>query len=273
MAARAQLKVAQDQKRLADTQLGDATTTAAKRQGRIGVNNAIAQVTNARAQREPARGPDRPGDHRGAGGRRGHGRDHRGRRRRTARVPPSSSPPGPSAPTADFAEGDLAALKVGQADAVAVDAIGATLKGTVAAIAPAASTTSGGSVVTYVVTVDLADPPADARPGMTAEVTVTTDQATGVVSVPASALRGSNGAYQVLVMGADGATQARDVTVGLVTSEAAEIKSGLTAGEIGRHRHRRRAQPDDQHAEHGVPGRWRWLPGWAVVASEQVIRP
>ncbi len=49
VAARAQLKVAQDQKRLADTQLGDATTTAAKRQGRISVNNAIAQVTNARA--------------------------------------------------------------------------------------------------------------------------------------------------------------------------------------------------------------------------------
>ena len=65
---------------------------------------------------------------------------------------------------------------------------------------------------------------------MTANVTVT-DQATGVISVPASALRGANGSYRVLVMGADGVPVSRDVTVGLVTSQAAEIKSGLKAGE------------------------------------------
>ncbi len=73
-------------------------------------------------------------------------------------------------------------------------------------------------------------------------------------------------------MGADGATQARDVTVGLVTSEAVEIKSGLTAGESRRHRHRRLAQPDDQHAEHGVPGRWRRLPwGWWPGAGDPAM--
>ena len=126
-------------------------------------------------------------------------------------------------------------------------------------------------MVTYVVTVDLADPPADARPGMTAKVTVTTDQATGVVSVPASALRGSNGAYQVLVMGADGATQARDVTVGLVTPEAVEIKSGLTAGEsvvIGTVASRNQTTNTPTTGFPGTGGGFRGGGG-----QEQVIRP
>ena len=271
VAARAQLKVAQDQKRLADTQLGDATTTAAKRQGRISVNNAIAQVTNARAsvsQLEDQIGWATivaPEDGvvtdvtiaAGAGAPQG------------AAIVVAT---GPVRAAADFAEGDLAALKVGQAATVAVDAIGATIEGTVAAIAPAASTTSGGgSVVTYVVTVDLSDPPADARPGMTAKVTVTTDQATGVVSVPASALRGSNGAYQVLVMGADGATEARDVTVGLVTSEAVEVKSGLTAGEtvvIGTVAARNQTTNTTTTGFPGAGGGFRGGGG-----QEQVIRP
>jgi RND family efflux transporter MFP subunit len=271
VAARAKLKVAQDQKRLADTQLGDASTTAARRQGRIGVNNAIAQVSDTRAsvsQLEDqiarativapedgvvtdvtiAAGADAP---------------------QGAAIVVAT---GPIRAAADFAEGDLAALKVGQATTVAVDAIGATIKGTVAAIAPAASTTSGGSVVTYVVTVDLADPPADARPGMTAKVTVTTDQATGVVSVPASALRGSNGAYQVLVMGADGTTQARDVTVGLVTSEAVEIKTGLTPGEsvvIGTVASRNQTTNTTNTGFPGAGGGFRGGGG----GQEQVIRP
>ena len=174
VAARAQLKVAQDQKRLADTQLGDATTTAAKRQGRISVNNAIAQVTNAQAtvsQLEdqiawativaPADGVVT--DVAVAAG------------ANAPRAPPSSSPPGRSGPAADFAEGDLAALEVGQRDrcrrchrrhppgdrgrhrARRVDTVrrlGRDLR---------RDRRSGR-------------PPADARPGMTAEVTVTTER-------------------------------------------------------------------------------------------------
>ena len=274
VAARAKLKVAQDQKRLADTQLGDATTTAARRQGRIGVNNAIAQVTDARAsvsQLEDqiarativapedgvvtdvtiAAGADAP---------------------QGAAIVVAT---GPIRAAADFAEGDLAALKVGQATTVAVDAIGATIKGTVAAIAPAASTTSGGSVVTYVVTVDLADPPADARPGMTAKVTVTTDQATGVVSVPASALAARTAPIRSWSWAPTALTQARDVTVGLVTSEAVEIKSGLTPGEsvvIGTVASRNQTT---NTTNTGFPGCWRWLPGrrWSGTGDPAMSDP
>ena len=229
-AAEADLNAAKTQRKIAQTQLDDANTTAAKRQARIGRYNAIGQVTSAQSKVD----------------------DLRDQIARATIVAPadgivtsvdisagSTAPStsamtidtGPIKATADVAEGDLPALAVGQPATVVVDAIDATLQGTVASVAPAASTTSGGSVVTYVVVVDLSDVPADARPGMTADVTVVTDQANGVIAVPAAALRGSQGSYRVLVMGADGVPVSRDVTVGLVTSEAAEITSGLQAGE------------------------------------------
>jgi membrane fusion protein, macrolide-specific efflux system len=134
--------------------------------------------------------------------------------------------------TADVVESDIGAMAVGQAATVTVDAIGATIQGTVAEIAPAASTSSGSSsVVSFPVTVTLTGGPAALRTGMTADVTIVSASATNVLTVPSAALRGTSGSYRVQVMGADGVPVAKDVTVGLVTQTTAEIKSGLTAGE------------------------------------------
>jgi multidrug efflux pump subunit AcrA (membrane-fusion protein) len=67
---------------------------------------------------------------------------------------------------------------------------------------------------------------------MSATVTVTTASVDNVLRVPATALQGSASAgYTVLVMGGNSSTTATSVTVGLVTTSYAEIKSGLTAGE------------------------------------------
>jgi len=136
--------------------------------------------------------------------------------------------------TADFTESDLPSLKTGQAASVAVDAVDATIQGKVTAIAPTATSSSGGggsSVVTYAVTIELASPPAAARPGMSAKATVTIAQAANVLAIPAVALNGSALGYTVLVVGSDGSAQSRDVTVGLVTSTEAQITGGLQAGE------------------------------------------
>jgi hypothetical protein len=67
---------------------------------------------------------------------------------------------------------------------------------------------------------------------MTADITITTASATGVLAVPAAAVRGIAGNYSVLVMTAAGTPEARAVTVGLMTSSLVEIQSGLTAGDI-----------------------------------------
>jgi macrolide-specific efflux system membrane fusion protein len=134
--------------------------------------------------------------------------------------------------TANVVESDVSSLKVGQAAAVTVSSINADLTGTVTAIAPVAETSTTGGVVNYAVTVSLNSPPATLRPGMTADVTVTTASATGVLAVPAAAIRGTSDAYNVLVLTAAGTAESRPVTVGLMTSSLVEIKSGLNAGEV-----------------------------------------
>jgi membrane fusion protein, macrolide-specific efflux system len=137
--------------------------------------------------------------------------------------------------TAEVVETDVSSMKLQQPATVTVSAIGANLDGTVTAIAPTATTGSSGSsssVVSYAVTVALANPPVTLRAGMTADVTITTASATNVLAVPAAALRGSADNYTVLVMGAAGTPEARPVTVGLITSSLVEIKSGLSAGDV-----------------------------------------
>jgi RND family efflux transporter MFP subunit len=135
--------------------------------------------------------------------------------------------------TAEVVETDVASMRLQQPATVSVAAIGADLDGTVVAIAPTATSSSGSSgVVSYAVTVALKQPPATLRAGMTADVTITTASASGVLAVPAAALRGSEGNYTVLVMSATGTPESKPVTVGLITSSLVEIKSGLSAGDV-----------------------------------------
>ena len=134
--------------------------------------------------------------------------------------------------TADVVESDISTMSIGQPATVSVGAIDAVIGGTVSQIAPGASSSSGsGSVVTFPVTVTLTGAPSALRSGMTADITIVTDSATNVLTIPSAALRGTAGSYRVQVLGADGKPENRTVDVGLVTSSTAEIKRGLTAGE------------------------------------------
>lgn len=133
--------------------------------------------------------------------------------------------------TAEVVESDLAAMVVGQSATVSIGAVGAQVTGKVTAIAPTATGDTSGGVVSYPVTVSLEAVPATVRAGMTADVTITIDSATNVLTVPAAALRGTAGDYSVLLLAADGTPTPQAVEVGLVTNTTAEIKSGLTAGQ------------------------------------------
>jgi macrolide-specific efflux system membrane fusion protein len=134
--------------------------------------------------------------------------------------------------TAQVVESDLAKIVLGQAASVSISAVSADVTGKVTSIAPTASaSTSNNGVVSYAATIVLTDPPAAVRAGMTADVTITVANASGVLTVPAAALRGSAGNYTVLLLDATGQPVAQPVTVGLVTASLAEIKSGLTEGQ------------------------------------------
>jgi macrolide-specific efflux system membrane fusion protein len=129
----------------------------------------------------------------------------------------------------DVVESDLANIKVGQTASVTISALDTTVDGTVSAISPVVGDSTSG-VVSYPVTVTLKAPPSAARAGMSADVTITTASATGVLTVPIAALQGTAGAYAVTTLAPDGTTQRTPVDVGLVTSTGAEIKSGITDG-------------------------------------------
>jgi RND family efflux transporter MFP subunit len=133
--------------------------------------------------------------------------------------------------TADVVESDISSTTLGQPATVSVAALGTTVDGTVTAIGRTSTTSSSTSVVSYPVTVGLTNPPPALMPGMTADVTITTASATDVLTIPSEALQGTAGNYTVRILNAAGIPQAQPVTVGLVTSTLAEIKSGLTAGE------------------------------------------
>jgi len=134
--------------------------------------------------------------------------------------------------TADVVETDISAMTIGQAATITIDAIDAVISGTVSAIAPAASGTASGSVVSFPVTVTLTGAPSALRAGMTADISIVTASATNVLTVPSAALRGTAGSYRVQVMGADGTPTATSVDVGLVTDATAEIRSGLAVGDV-----------------------------------------
>ncbi|HEY8238344.1 MAG TPA: efflux RND transporter periplasmic adaptor subunit [Candidatus Limnocylindrales bacterium] len=128
-------------------------------------------------------------------------------------------------------ESDVASIEVGQAATVSVSAIDASLRGTVSSIDPVGSGSGQNGVVAYAVNVALDAPPAALRPGMSADITIVADSASGVLAVPSRALSGSAGNYTVRVVAADGTVSVKPVQVGLVTSSLAEIKAGLQAGE------------------------------------------
>jgi membrane fusion protein, macrolide-specific efflux system len=134
--------------------------------------------------------------------------------------------------TASVVESDLTSVKVGQKVAITVSAVNASLTGTVASVALAPSTTSGSSsVVSYPVTISVDGTNSNLRAGMSANVSITVNQATNVLVVPTSALSGSNGNYAARVLGANNAVSAVPVEVGLVTTSGAEITSGLSEGQ------------------------------------------
>lgn len=229
-AATAALSTAKIQLAIAKEDLAAATTTATSRQARIAVNNAQTQYSDAAKSRTDLTEQislatlTAPID---------------GLITTVSIVPGLEAPSGDAIVvdattfqvTADVVESDLAAMAVGQKATVSIGAVGAQVPGTVTAIAPTTTGDTSGGVVSYPVTVSLEKPPATVRVGMTADVTITIDTATNVLTVPAAALSGTAGSYTVLVLGADGTPAAQPVEVGLVTNTTAEIKSGLSVGQ------------------------------------------
>ncbi|GIJ53321.1 efflux RND transporter periplasmic adaptor subunit [Virgisporangium aurantiacum] len=131
--------------------------------------------------------------------------------------------------SANFAEADATRLKVGQAATITWSALSGTrATGTVATVAPTATTQN--NVNSYAVVVSIATPPAGVRLGQSTSVQVTVASASNAIRVSTLALRGTGTQRTVDVM-VNGAVETRTVEIGVEGNQFAEVKSGLAVGD------------------------------------------
>lgn len=127
---------------------------------------------------------------------------------------------------------NISYLSVGDASEVTLDAYGTdtVFPAHVAAIDPAETIRDGVSTYRIILHLDTKDE--RVRSGMTANIIITTDKRDGVIAIPQGAVRERNGKKIVFVLTASDKQEAREVTVGPVSSLGeVEILSGLSGGE------------------------------------------
>lgn len=135
----------------------------------------------------------------------------------------------------DISESDVSKLSVADAVSITLDALGEKIifQGSVASIEPSETEVSG--VVYYKTTVIFNDTLGhDIRPGMTANVAVTTDAKSGVLVVPQRAVLEEQGQLivRVLTDAKKGTFAKREITTGLRGDNGlVEVVSGLNEGE------------------------------------------
>lgn len=135
---------------------------------------------------------------------------------------------------ASVAEQDVTKLKAGLAATVTFPALGTTAPATMEAMPTQANTASGGgssSVVTFPVTLGLANPPPGLLPGMSAQISLVIESSANVLAVPTTAIQGTTTAPTVQIM-VNGSPQTRPVQIGLSTASETEIVAGLSAGDV-----------------------------------------
>jgi len=122
---------------------------------------------------------------------------------------------------------DIVAVQIGQRAVMELDALSdVTLTGTVEKIAPLGNAET--AVTTFDVYIALDEVDARVKGGMNVSGEIVVDTAQDAVLIPVDALGKANGAYTVTM--ADGSV--RQVAVGIMTRDEAQILSGLSAGEI-----------------------------------------
>lgn len=139
-------------------------------------------------------------------------------------------------------EQDAPYVRSGQAVTITFAALGVTGAGTVSADALEPATPSAtaegasrvggtaGAVVSYPVTVTIANAPPGLLPGMSATVNWVATSRNNVLAVPTSALQGSDAGTVVRIL-VDGQPRTIPVGIGLSTSSLSQITGGLNAGE------------------------------------------
>lgn len=139
---------------------------------------------------------------------------------------------------ASVAEADIANLSIGQTASITFDAVSsARSQGTVISVAPintsSGSSAASSSVQSYTVLFSVDQAVASVKPGMTAQVSVTTKQVDNVLYVPTTAITQRGSFYTVTLKPKKEGTAGEQVrvTVGLQGDSRAEIQGGIKEGD------------------------------------------
>lgn len=129
-------------------------------------------------------------------------------------------------------EQDAPYVQAGQSVQLTFSALGLSGTGSVVAapLEPQTATGSSSTVVSYPVTVSIADPPPALLPGMSVSASWTAATRNQVLTVPTSAIQSGDAGYIVRVL-VDGTPVSRPVTVGLSDTSLTEVTSGLSPGD------------------------------------------
>ena len=131
-------------------------------------------------------------------------------------------------------ESDLSKVAVGNAVSMTFTSLAdRTFTGKIMSVDPALVTESNVQAVQAYASIDPPTQPTTFMSGMSADVTVIAQETHNAALVPLEALRElTTGQYSVFVVNEDGTLELRQVQVGLKDLVNAEIKSGLTVGEV-----------------------------------------
>lgn len=133
---------------------------------------------------------------------------------------------------ADIPEVDVAKVRVGQAVDITLDSLGLDvhLPGTVLSVNPAETVIQ--DIVYYKMRVVFAKDRDDVKPGMTANVSVSTNEKNGVITVPLRAVQEKDASRVVRVL-KDGVAEDRVVALGLRGDNGlVEVTAGLNEGDV-----------------------------------------
>jgi multidrug efflux pump subunit AcrA (membrane-fusion protein) len=136
--------------------------------------------------------------------------------------------PGSYAVTGSVSDAQVGQVAVGQAARVTPAGSTEALSGKVSAVATVATVTSG--VATFGVTVAIDGDNPSLHAGVSASVSIIINQVSQVLTVPASAVRGTGAASSVQVL-VNGKPQSTPVQVGATDALRAQILSGLNPGD------------------------------------------
>jgi HlyD family secretion protein len=130
----------------------------------------------------------------------------------------------------NMAEVDVSKIKVGQPAQITLDALpNVTLTGEVSLVSPAGVQTQG--VVNYPVTVAVKDPTPEVKTGMTANVTIITDERDNVLMIPNRAVR-TVGRQKMATVLLEGNEIQVPIVVGMSGDSYTEVISGLKEGDV-----------------------------------------